>query len=83
MSHLAVHKDFKRRKIGTKLSDLVFELVPKLQKRAGCMYVMLRPRDDGGVMAFYESHGFEHPPNFKDDKYSDAYLMDLKAYHTT
>ena len=83
ISHLAVHKDFQRRKIGTKLLDLVFELVPKLQKRAGCRYVMLSPRDDSGVMAFYENYGFEHPPNFKDDKYSDAYLMDLKSYYST
>ena len=83
ISHLAVHANFKRRKIGTKLLDLVFELVPKLQKRAGCRYVMLSPRDDSGVMAFYENHKFEHPPNFKDDKYSDAYLMDLKSYYST
>ena len=82
ISHLAVHKDFQRCKIGTKLLDLVFELVPKLQKWAGCRYVLLSPRNDSSVMAFYDNYGFEHPPNFKDDKYSDVYLMDLKSYYS-
>lgn len=78
ISHLAVHKDYKRCNVGTALLDLVFDLVPQLESFAGCRYVMLNPRDDQGVRNFYSNYGFEYYPNFKDDKNADAFLMDLK-----
>ncbi|MBI1658847.1 MAG: GNAT family N-acetyltransferase [Thaumarchaeota archaeon] len=61
LSHLAVHEDFKRRKIGTKLLDSVFELVPKLQKRAGCRYVVLSPRDDAVLWPFTKTINLSTP----------------------
>lgn len=82
ISHLAVHEDFQRRGIGTKLLDLVFYLAPKLTCWVGCRYAMLSPRHSKGVMAFYENYGFKHPPNFNDNKYSDVFLMDLKEYYS-
>lgn len=47
ISHLAVHKNFHRRGIGTHLLNLVLHIVPGLERWAGCRYVMLNPRDDG------------------------------------
>ena len=78
ISHLAVHKDFQRRGIGSALLDLIFELVPQLEKFAGCRYVMLNPRNDQNVRDFYTAYGFDYYNNFKSDKESDAFLMDLK-----
>lgn len=82
ISHLAVHEDHQRRGIGSKLLDLIFYVVLKLERWSGCRYVVLSPRDDAGVINFYERYGFEHPPNFNDDEYSAACLMDLRAYYS-
>ena len=78
ISHLAVHKNFHRRGIGTQLLNLVFHIAPKLERWAGCRYVMLNPRDDGGVRDFYNNYGFTYYPNINDDRERDAFLMDLK-----
>lgn len=83
ISHLAVHEDHQRLGIGSKLLDLVFYVVPKLERWSGCRYVVLSPRDDAGVINFYERYGFEYAPNFNDDKYSAACLMDLRSYYST
>lgn len=82
ISHLAVHEDHQRLWIGSKLLDLVFRIVPKLERWSGCRYVMLSPRDDAGVINFYKTNGFMHLPNFNDDKYSIACLMDLGSYYS-
>ena len=79
ISHLAVHKDFLRRGIGTSLLDLVFLVVPKLEPWAGCRYVILNPRDDQGVRDFYVKYGFTYEPNFKGDMENDACLLNLKS----
>lgn len=78
ISHLAVHKNFHRRGIGTQLLNLVFHIVPKLECWAGCRYVMLNPRDDKGVRGFYSNYGLTYYPDINDDKERDAFLMDLK-----
>ena len=79
ISHLVVRKDFLRRGIGTSLLDLVFAIVPELEKWAGCRYVMLNPRDDQGVRDFYVKYGFKYEPNFEGDMENDACLMNLKS----
>lgn len=78
ISHLAVHKNFQRRGIGTRLLDVVFKVVHKLERWIGCRYVMLNPRDDQGVRDFYDKYGFTYYPNINDDKNNDAFLMDMK-----
>ena len=78
ISHLAVHKNFQRRHVGTALLDFIFEIVPNLESLAGCRYVLLNPRDDEGVRNFYTNYGFIYYSNFKGDTESDAFLMDLK-----
>lgn len=57
ISHLAVHKNYLRQKVGTiKLNEVFVSVVPKLTKLAGCRYVMLNPRDDLGVHVFYKKY---------------------------
>ena len=78
ISHLAVHKNFCRQRIGTRLLNLAFHVMRKLKRRVGCRYVMLNPRDDRGVRDFYANYGFEYCQNINDDKNRDAFLMDLE-----
>ena len=78
ISHLAVHKNFCRQRIGTRLLNRVFRTIRKLKRRIGCRYVMLNPRDDQGVRDFYANYGFEYCQDINDDRNRDAFLMDLK-----
>lgn len=84
ISHLAVHKDFQRKGIGTAFLDFIFfQLVPQIKSISGCRYVLLNPLDDKGVRAFYHQYGFKYYSNLNDDKESDAFLMDLKINSLT
>ena len=78
ISHLSVHKDFQRRGIGTMLLNYVFAIVPQIESLVGCRYILLNPLDDQGVRDFYLSNKFRYYSNFKNDRESDAFLMDLK-----
>lgn len=80
ISHLAVHKNFCRQRIGTRLLNLAFGIAAGLERWIGCRYVMLNPRDDQGVGDFYSNYGFTYCPNVNDDKKRDAFLMDLKKW---
>ena len=62
ISHLAVHKNFCRQRIGTRLLNLVFHVITRLEHWVGCRYVMLNPRDDQGVRDFYNNYGFVYYP---------------------
>ena len=56
ISHLAVRRGHERRGIGTSLLNMVVtRIAPKIRRRIGCRYVILTPRDDAGVYAFYEA----------------------------
>ena len=81
ISHLAVHKNFQRQGVGTRLLNLAFQIAPKVESLVGCRYVMLNPRDDQGVRDFYAQYGFEYHANLNDDKNCDAFLMDLKVFN--
>ena len=80
ISHLAVHEDFQRQGIGNRLLNVIFNLMPRLERYAGCRYVIVHPRNDAGVRKFYKEYGFTYYPDFKDDKCRDAFLMDLKNF---
>ncbi len=78
ISHLAVHKNFCQQRIGTRLLNLAFHVMRKMERRIGCRYAMLNPRDDQGVRDFYANYGFKYYLDINDDKKRDAFLMDLK-----
>ena len=78
ISHLAVRKGYERRGIGSALLDLVVtRIVPEIRSRIGCRYVVLNPRDDAGVYAFYEAYGFRYYEEAGDDGMTDMFLYDL------
>ena len=82
ISHLAVHKDYLRRGIGSKLLDMVFSgVVPDIESKAGCRYVMLHPRDDPEVHMFYKKCRFEYEPRSDRNPDHDLFLFDLKNKH--
>ena len=79
ISHLAVHKNYLRRGIGSELLDMVFsKIVPGIESRAGCRYVMLYPRDDPEVHAFYKKCRFEYEPRSDRNSDRELFLFDLK-----
>ena len=82
ISHLAVHKNYLRRGIGSELLDMVFsKIVPGIESRAGCRYVMLHPRDDPEVHAFYKKCRFEYEPRSDHNPDHDLFLHDVKKLH--
>ena len=79
ISHLTVHKNYLRRGIGSELLDMVFsKIVPGIESRAGCRYVMLHPRDDPEVHAFYKKCRFEYEPRSDRNSDRELFLFDLK-----
>ena len=82
ISHLAVHKDYLRLGIGSELLNMVFSgIVPGIESKAGCRYVMLHPRDDPEVHMFYKKCGFEYEPKSEHNPDHDLFLFDLKNKH--
>ena len=82
ISHLAVHGDYLRRGIGSKLLDMVFSgIVPSIESKAGCRYVMLHPRNDSRVHRFYKTYGFEYEPSSDHNPDHDLFLYDVKKLH--
>ena len=80
ISHLAVHKDYLRRGIGSELLKMVFsKIVPGIESKAGCRYVMLHPRDDPEVHMFYKKCKFEYEPRSDHNPDNDLFLFDLKT----
>ena len=63
--------------------DMVFsKIVPGIESRAGCRYVMLHPRDDPEIHRFYKTYGFEYEPITDRNSDRELFLYDLKNKHS-
>ena len=56
-------------------------IVPGIEFRAGCRYVMLHPRDDPEVHAFCKRCRFEYGPRSERNSDRELFLFDLKNRH--
>ena len=77
IGHLATHKDYERKGVGTNLIAWAIREAVSHSKRIGCRVVMLNPEDDPEVRDFYAKRGFTYVP--QDDKERDAFYLDIQT----
>ncbi len=77
IGHLATHKDYERKGVGTSLIAWAIREAVSHSKRVGCRVVMLNPEDDPEVRGFYAKRGFTYVP--QDDKERDAFYLDIQT----
>ena len=76
IGHLATHKDYERKGVGTNLIAWAIQEAVRYSKRIGCRIVMLNPEDDPEIRDFYTHRGFTYVP--QDDKERDAFYLDIQ-----
>ena len=77
IGHLATHKDYERKGVGTNLIAWAIREAVSYSKRIGCRVVMLNPEDDPEVRDFYTKRGFTYVP--QNDKERDAFYLDIQT----
>jgi len=77
ISHLATHKQYRRKKVATRLVDQAVSIAVGTSEKIGCRYVMLNPENDDEVRKFYSAYGFTYLEHDDRDNH-DAFILDIK-----
>ncbi len=76
IGHLATHKEYERKGIGTNLIAWTIKEAVNSSARIGCRIVMLNPENDPKIKEYYVNRGFTYVSH--DDKEKDAFYLDIQ-----